>query len=56
MFYSEAVVTAVDYIGGHFHEAPAVIRCSYENDHHERLAWDKLVTTLIRKGYYDCFC
>jgi hypothetical protein len=56
MFYSEAVVTSVGYIGGYFHEAPAVIRCSYESDHHGRLAWEKLVTTLIRKGYSDCIC
>ena len=56
MFYSEAVVTSVGYIGGYFHEAPAVIRCAYENDHHDRLAWEKLVTTLIRRGYSDCIC
>lgn len=54
LFYSDAVVTSVGYIGGHFHEAPAVIRCSYENDHHGRLAWEKLVTALRKKGYSDC--
>ena len=56
MFYDSAVVTSVGYIGGYFHEAHAVIRCSYESDHHGRLAWEKLVTTLIRKGYSDCIC
>ena len=54
LFYSDAVVTSVGYIGGYFHEAPAVIRCSYENDHHGRLAWEKLVTALHKKGYSDC--
>ena len=56
LFYSDAVVTSVGYIGGYFHEAPAVIRCGYESDNHSRMAWDKLVTTLIRKGYSDCIC
>lgn len=54
LFYSDAVVTSVGYIGGYFHEAPAVIRCSYESDHHGRLAWEKLVTALHKKGYSDC--
>ena len=54
LFFSDAVVTSVGYIGGYFHEAPAVIRCSYESDHHGRLAWEKLVTALRKKGYTDC--
>ena len=54
LFYSDAVVTSVGYIGGYFHEAPAVIRCSYESDHHGKLAWEKLVTALHKKGYSDC--
>jgi hypothetical protein len=54
MFYSEAVVTSVGYIGGYFHEAPAVIRCAYEDDFQGVNAWKNLVTTLIRKGYSDC--
>lgn len=56
MFYSDAVVTSVGYIGRGFYysSAPAVIRCSYENDHHGRLAWEKLVTALRKKGYSDC--
>lgn len=54
MFYTEAVVTSVGYIGGYYHEATAVIRCGYESDHHGRLAWEKLVTALHKKGYSDC--
>ena len=54
MYYDTAVVTSVGYIGGYFHDAPAVIRVGYENEHHDRLAWEKLVTTLIQRGYYDC--
>lgn len=54
MFYTTARVSSVGYIGGHFHEAPAIITCTYEDRHHGKLAWEKLVTALHKKGYSDC--
>lgn len=54
MFYTTAKITSMSHIGGVYQDGHAVVRCSYENDHHGRLAWEKLVTTLIRHGYSDC--
>lgn len=54
MFYTTAIVTSISHIGGIYQDGHAVVRCSYESDHHGRLAWEKLVTTLIRLGYSSC--
>jgi hypothetical protein len=54
MFYDSAKVSSVGYIGGYFHDAPAIITCLWTDKEKAHQAWGNLVSELRKKGYGSC--
>lgn len=52
--YDSARVSSVGYIGGHFHEAPAIITCEWTDKEKAHKAWGELLSELRREGYGTC--
>lgn len=49
--YSSARLIRLGFIGGYFHDAPAVIECTAENERERRRGWSAFVERMHRAGY-----
>lgn len=52
--YDSARVSSLGYIGGYFHEAPAIITCIWSDREKAEKAWGNIVSELRKNGYGSC--
>jgi hypothetical protein len=52
-FWASAKLFSLGYIGGYFHEAPALYEVQSETEANHRAAWSKFVDYLTKHGYYN---